>query len=63
MNDKDGIIFQENILFQTILQNMYFRQKQDIPSSNVSFSVVQRARNIDKKRVQRTVWKISMGQT
>lgn len=63
MNDKEGIIFQENILFQTILQNMYFRQKQDIPSSNVSFSVVQRARNIDKKRVQRTVWKISMGQT
>ena len=63
MYDKEGIIFQENILFQTILQNMYFRQKQDIPSSNVSFSVVQRARNIDKKRVQRTVWKISMGQT
>ena len=63
MYEKEGIIFQENILFQTILQNMYFRQKQDIPSSNVSFSVVQRARNIDKKRVQRTVWKISMGQT
>ena len=63
MYDKEGIIFQENILFQTILQNMYFRQKQDIPSTNVSFSVVQRARNIDKKRVQRTVWKISMGQT